>query len=385
MIHRAQIALLAFASLVAPGYEAATLQEPMPTVPSKQTPASSAALEGTVPATALADAMVEQASLVAQDDATAPETPLKELAWMVGDWIDDDDHATIESSVKWSKNGAFLIRSFRVSKVVAEPLSGMQVIAWDPAEKRIRSWTYDSRGGFGEEFWSRAGDQWSMRTRFTLPDGGRASAVQVMTRDSDDAFRWKSVSRVIDGVLQPDIDEVTVTCPVLGSVGSYYRGVAFSPNGAILAAGYDRGGGVVLFDVARRMIDQAQAVVEGRVVSVAFSPDGATLVAGYNFDLSAAGDGVVLFDVAQRARLVDQPLPVAEGVVKTVAFSPDGATLAVGYDGSSGVVLYNAGLESWKSLAGRIANRNLTRAEWRQFFPDTPYRPTFDNLPVPPE
>ena len=46
-------------------------------------------------------------------------------------------------------------------------------------------------------------------TKFTLPDGGRASAVHVMTRDNDDSFRWKSVSRVIDGSLQPDIDEVT--------------------------------------------------------------------------------------------------------------------------------------------------------------------------------
>ena len=86
----------------------------------------------------------------------------------------------------------------------------MQVIAWDPAEKRIRSWTYDSRGGFGEESWSRSGDQWSIRKRFTLPDGGRASAVQVMTRVSDDAFRWKSVNRVIDGSLQPDADEMTI-------------------------------------------------------------------------------------------------------------------------------------------------------------------------------
>ena len=165
---------------------------------------------GTLPASALADALIERTSQVAEGDVTAPENPLKELAWMVGDWIDDDEHATIESSVKWSKNDAFLIRSFRVSNLAAEPLSGMQVIAWDPAEKRIRSWTYDSRGGFGEESWSRSGDQWSMRTRFTRPDGGRASAVHVMTRAGDDSFRWKSVNRVIDGSLQPDIDEVTV-------------------------------------------------------------------------------------------------------------------------------------------------------------------------------
>jgi hypothetical protein len=158
----------------------------------------------------LLDTSIKMASQVAEGDVPASDNLLQELAWMVGDWIDDDEKANIESSVKWSKNGAFLIHSFRVSNLVGEPLSGMQIIAWDPAEKRIRSWTYDSRGGFGEESWSRSGDRWSLRKRFTLADGGRASAVQVMTCVSDDAFRWKSVNRVIDGSLQPDIDEVTI-------------------------------------------------------------------------------------------------------------------------------------------------------------------------------
>ena len=49
-----------------------------------------------------------------------------------------------------------------------------------------------------------------MRTRFTRPDGTKASAVHVMTRAGDDSFRWKSVNRLIDGSLQPDVDEVTV-------------------------------------------------------------------------------------------------------------------------------------------------------------------------------
>jgi hypothetical protein len=210
MIRRAPIALIAFAALVALGYEEATSQERTPPAPSKQIPPSSASLDGNAPTAALTDDMIERTSQVAEGDAAASEGPLNALAWMVGDWVDKDENATIESSVKWSRNNAFLIRSFRVSNLAAEPLSGMQVIAWDPAEKRIRSWTYDSRGGFGEESWSRSGEQWSMRTRFTRPDGGRASAVHVMTRVSDDAFRWKSVSRLIDGSLQPDIDEVTV-------------------------------------------------------------------------------------------------------------------------------------------------------------------------------
>jgi hypothetical protein len=214
MIHRAQIALVAFAALVTRGYPEVTSQERTPPAPTKQTPAASASLEGTgtspASAPAPADPLVERTAQVTEEHAGAASSPLNELAWMVGDWIDADENATIETSVKWSKNDVFLIRSFRVSNLAAEPLSGMQIIGWDPAEKRIRSWTYDSRGGFGEESWNRSGDQWSMRTRFTRADGSRASAIHVMTRVNDDAFRWKSVSRVVDGTLQPDIDEVTV-------------------------------------------------------------------------------------------------------------------------------------------------------------------------------
>jgi hypothetical protein len=75
-----------------------------------------------------------------------------------------------------------------------------------------------------------------------------------------------------------------------------------------------------------------------------------------------------------------------------VAFSPDGKALTAGYYGVGvggtrvgGVVLWDVDLNSWRRLAGLIANRNLTRAEWRQYFPDRPeYRPTFPDLPVPP-
>ena len=35
--------------------------------------------------------------------------------------------------------------------------------------------------------------------------------------------------------------------------------------------------------------------------------------------------------------------------------------------------------------AGRIANRNFARDEWRQYLPDEPYRPTFPELQIPPE
>jgi WD40 repeat protein len=174
------------------------------------------------------------------------------------------------------------------------------------------------------------------------------------------------------------------------------RGVAFSPNGHTLAAGYyggvGSGGGAMLWDVGRRarLADQPLAVPEGGVWGVAFSPDGHTLAAGYGRVVGGVGvGGAVLGDVGRRARLANEPLAVAEGDVRGVAFSPDGTTLAAGYRRGDvrrgdGVALWDVDLDSWARLAGLIAS-NLTRAEWRQYFPDRPeYHPTFPDLPVPP-
>jgi hypothetical protein len=136
--------------------------------------------------------------------------PLDTLDWMVGDWVDDDPKVTAEFSCHFTKNDAFLVRSFRVALPADVRLSGMQVIAWDPARDAVRSWTFDSDGGFGEETWGQSGNRYTIRAKYTLPDGGTASAVHVMTYVNDDRFTWKSVNREIDGVLQPDIGEIVL-------------------------------------------------------------------------------------------------------------------------------------------------------------------------------
>jgi WD40 repeat protein len=171
----------------------------------------------------------------------------------------------------------------------------------------------------------------------------------------------------------------------------YGLSVAFSPDGTTIATGYRRivgsGGVVVLWDAAgrKRLVDAPLEVKEGRVSSVAFSPDGKTIAAGYEGVVGGLGGvgGVVVWDTAGRKRPVDAPLEVREGWVSSVVFSPDGKTIAAAYGG--GVVLCDVTLESWQSIAAQIANRNLTRAEWRRYFPDEPYHATFPDLRVPPE
>jgi hypothetical protein len=143
--------------------------------------------------------------------AQTSESPLVTLDWLIGSWVGESDSGSIEFSCRFTKNNAFIIRSFRVSRDAGPSMSGMQVVAWDPAEQTIRSWTYDSEGGFGEAVWSQADDHYTMRAKYTLADGGVGSALHVMRYVDDNTFVWKSINREIDGELQPDTDEVVVT------------------------------------------------------------------------------------------------------------------------------------------------------------------------------
>jgi len=34
-------------------------------------------------------------------------------------------------------------------------MAGMQIIGWGPAAKQMRSWVFDSDGGFGTVIWSK--------------------------------------------------------------------------------------------------------------------------------------------------------------------------------------------------------------------------------------
>jgi hypothetical protein len=142
---------------------------------------------------------------------------------------------------------------------------------------------------------------------------------------------------------------------------------------------------VVLFDAnLRRLATGPLAIREGGVMSVAFGPDG-KLAAGIP-------GGVVLFDANLR-RLAPGPLVIREGGLTSVAFGAD-SKLAAGFAYhlsasrlSGGVVLVDSDPEKWhwETKAAKVANRNLTRLEWTQYFPDheTPYHRTVRSLPWP--
>ena len=143
-------------------------------------------------------------------DAQEERLSLNDLEWMVGEWTDKGEQATITTNCSWTKNQSFLSRTFTITIDGQVTLEGTQMIGWDPIQRQIRSWTFDSEGGFGSGRWIRDGNRWLVKTSFVLASGERASAINIITYVDQDTLRWQSTNREIAGELQPNIPEVTV-------------------------------------------------------------------------------------------------------------------------------------------------------------------------------
>ncbi len=188
------------------------------------------------------------------------------------------------------------------------------------------------------------------------PDGTTLAA----GNDEDDVVLWDTAKRAKLGELSGGNPNEQETFTPQGTI-------AFSPDGKTLGA-VDASGNVVLWDTATRT--QLGQLSDGSPTeSVAFSPDGKTLATGDD-----AGN-VVLWDTATRTQLGQLSGDVQ---IDSVAFSPDGKDLAsADLDGTVALVpsLYWAGnfVRVQKILCAEVG-ANLTRAQWRQYVPNEPYR-----------
>jgi hypothetical protein len=136
---------------------------------------------------------------------------LKGLEWMVGRWVDQDDKASVVSECKWARNNNFLVRNFEVQVRDRIDMSGMQIIGWDPVAKQIRSWVFDSDGGFGQGTWTKKENRWYVQQSGVLHDGRKSSAVNIFTFLDENTFTLQSIHRTVDGELLPNVDEVKIT------------------------------------------------------------------------------------------------------------------------------------------------------------------------------
>jgi uncharacterized protein (TIGR02246 family) len=136
---------------------------------------------------------------------------LKELEWMVGDWVDESESVRASSNVRWADNKSFLIRSYQVEVKGEKATSGTMFIGWDPQTGQIKSWLFDAEGGHGEGLWTRTGEKvWIVKAQGVLRDGRPNSATLVHTVLNNDSVKTSSIDRIIGGQIAPDIADVVM-------------------------------------------------------------------------------------------------------------------------------------------------------------------------------
>jgi uncharacterized protein (TIGR02246 family) len=148
------------------------------------------------------------------DSAPSHHGQLKNLSWMVGDWIVEDpgkSGVSMHSTCDWTASGSFLIRKFSVEGKNGLVMAGTEVIGWDPRLRQIRSWTFDADGGFGESLWVREGNRWMVKYMGTLADGNAVTVTHILTPVDANSLTLQSKDRTLNDQRQADMPEVTVT------------------------------------------------------------------------------------------------------------------------------------------------------------------------------
>lgn len=154
-----------------------------------------------------------QSVRVVEEESLSAYGELAPLEWLVGEWLDEGPGEDVKTTIRWDENKSFLLEEFEVVQGGQTILKGSQRIGWDPQAKQIRSWVFDSAGGFGEGHWTAAGDDWICKAKGIRPDGKSASATRRLTRAGQDRVFWISTDRELGGEALPDIKVTMVRKP----------------------------------------------------------------------------------------------------------------------------------------------------------------------------
>lgn len=147
------------------------------------------------------------------DPPPTPTEMLASLEWIVGDWVDESPEGRTQISYRWSEDGNFLIGEYNLSVGGRAASKSVQRIGWDPVEGLLRSWTFDSDGGFSEGEWMGTDDGWVVKSEATLPDGSIGSATVTIRPSDVDHFVVESTDRIVGGAEEPDFKLVIARKP----------------------------------------------------------------------------------------------------------------------------------------------------------------------------
>ncbi len=266
-------------------------------------------------------------------------------------------------SLAWSHDGRFVAGT-----------GNRDTIVWDVATRRIvRRFARPAAGGNAgvnfsadDRLLGTAGIDGGLRL-YSLRTGRQIAHVQVKGTLQDLDFssdgRFVAAAGLGGDIAIWDLAKHRLARTIHHRV--LLQSIRFSPDGKTLVTG-DFSGNVDFWDAATgRKAGRTLGGQNGDVLSVTYSPNSKQV-------MTTSADGQFrLWDLAS-GKLVGSPLPGAD-IGGWGTFFPDGKHVIASFWSGIGVV-WNVDPATWNRQACRIAHRTLTRAEWRDFVPERPYR-----------
>jgi uncharacterized protein (TIGR02246 family) len=136
---------------------------------------------------------------------------LKELEWLIGTWQAVTKDRQVTMTYEWDENQAFIRGKYAVKEGTKVIESGAEIIGKDNAEGVIRSWIFQSDGGFGGGAWARNGKKWSLDVHGVSADGRKLTATILYIPVDPNTVTWQGVNQALDSVPVADTPPIKVT------------------------------------------------------------------------------------------------------------------------------------------------------------------------------
>jgi len=146
-----------------------------------------------------------------EPEPTANER-LQVLAWLVGEWVNESSDAAVKISYRWSEDKSFLLGDFHITRGGRVVMKSTQRIGWDPLAGKVRSWMFDSDGGYADGSWTQVDDAWVIKSSAVMPDGQTGSATVTIKPKDKNSYTMKGSERIVGEAREADF-EVTVVRP----------------------------------------------------------------------------------------------------------------------------------------------------------------------------
>jgi uncharacterized protein (TIGR02246 family) len=138
---------------------------------------------------------------------------LKPLEFLVGEWVNEGGSAVVFTSCRWDDSKKFVLQDIKVRMEGRDAMQVSQRFGWDPLTKRIKSWVFDSEGGYGETVWTRDGNRWIGKATGVRSDGATASATNIIIPTGRDSYLWHSADRIVGDDVEAPVEVKVVRKP----------------------------------------------------------------------------------------------------------------------------------------------------------------------------